>query len=133
MTISSEQVDTPTSQVASEAAVIAPVSVRARPSPGVIACWLVAVAALAGFILFARVPIEAGWFPGLRTDRVLAIWSDFGDRLSDSTTRLSPLALAVYAALLLFLVLAAVGLWFALTTPPFSLREERTADEPSDA
>lgn len=89
-----------------------------RPGRAAVAAWTACIAALAGFILFARVTVEAGWFPGLRSDRVLAIWADFGDRLSGSTTTLGPLAIALYAALALFLLLSAAGLWLALTAHP---------------
>jgi len=98
-----------------EVVAVAAPAAAPRPSRGILLTWLAAMIALTGFVLFGRVPIEAGWFPGLRSDRVVAVWADLGDRLSGSTTATRLGEVALYLGLVLFLVGSAVGLWFALT------------------
>lgn len=87
-----------------------------RPATrGVVWIWWVALIALVLFFALGTVPVEAGWFPGLRSDRVAAVWADYGDQLSGSRAGTGPRELALYAALALFLLGSAAALWLALT------------------
>ncbi len=117
----------PIESSAPELAVVAVDQPAARRSVerGAVVVWSVAVASLLLFLAFGSVPIEAGWFPGLRSERVTSIWADYGDQLSASRTSTGLRELALDAALVLFLVGSGAALWFALTardqvpaTPP---------------
>jgi len=94
-----------------------PVATPRRPlGAAVRLAWAVPVIAFVAFIAFGTIPIEGGWFPGQRSDRVLAVWADYGNQLSDSVTQTSLKEVGLYALLGSVLFFAAVGFWLALTT-----------------
>lgn len=110
----------PAAPAAAAEAETATVAGRAPSRPavgwGIRLAWLGPVLALAGLIGFGTVPIEGGWFGGRRSDRVLAVWADYGDQLSNSVTQTSLKEIGLYVLLAVILLLAAVGYWLALTT-----------------
>jgi hypothetical protein len=94
-----------------------------RWSPAAVVVWAIFAGGLLAFIVFARVPIAAGWRQG-RSMRVLDIWSLFVHEVSVVA---APFVTPGLITALVVVVLAGslVGLWLAM-----SVTSNSPADRP---